>query len=115
MLPTPSLATMQPIGELLYLKIPTIKWYHQVSGHPGSKRLYEQLKQRYYHRDLGRLADNLNCDFCQRNKLNGKGYGFLTERKVQSILSEECAVGLIGPWIVQVREPPQTLLMPKNM
>ncbi len=30
----------------------TIKWYHQVTGHPGSKRLYKQLKQRYYHRDL---------------------------------------------------------------
>jgi hypothetical protein len=31
---------------------PTIKWYHQVTGHPGSKRLYGQLQQRYYHRDL---------------------------------------------------------------
>jgi hypothetical protein len=31
---------------------PTIKWYHQVTGHPGSKRLYGQLRQRYYHRDL---------------------------------------------------------------
>jgi hypothetical protein len=31
---------------------PTIKWYHQVTGHPGSKRLYGQLRQSYYHRDL---------------------------------------------------------------
>ncbi len=31
---------------------PTIKWYHQVTGHPGSRRLYGQLRQRYYHRDL---------------------------------------------------------------
>ena len=23
---------------------PTIKWYHQVTGHPGSKRLYGQLR-----------------------------------------------------------------------
>ena len=23
------------------LKLPTIKWYHQVTGHPGSERLYE--------------------------------------------------------------------------
>jgi hypothetical protein len=30
----------------------TVKWYHQVTGHPGSKRLYEQIKQRYHHRDL---------------------------------------------------------------
>ena len=33
------------------LILPTIPWYHLVTGHPGSKRLYEQLKQRYYHRD----------------------------------------------------------------
>ncbi len=31
---------------------PTFTWYHQVTGHPGSKRLYGQLRQRYYHRDL---------------------------------------------------------------
>jgi hypothetical protein len=30
----------------------TTRWYHQVTGHPGSKRLYGQLRQRYYHRDL---------------------------------------------------------------
>jgi hypothetical protein len=54
------------------LIVPTIKWYHQVTGHPGSKRLYRQLSQRYYHRDLRRIVDYLNCDFCQRNKLDGK-------------------------------------------
>jgi hypothetical protein len=31
---------------------PTIKWYHHVTGHPGSKRLYGQLQQRYHHTDL---------------------------------------------------------------
>ncbi len=39
-------------------------------------------------------------------KLDGKGYGFLPERKVCSIPFEECAVDLIGPWIVQVRGTP---------
>ncbi len=34
------------------LILPTIKWYHQVTGHSSSKGLYEQLRQRYYHRDL---------------------------------------------------------------
>ena len=88
------------------LILSTIKWYHQFTGHPGSKRLYEQLRQRYYHRDLRQLADYLNCDFCQRNKLDGKEYGFLPEREVPSIPFEECAVDLIGPWIVQVRGTP---------
>jgi len=85
---------------------PTVKWYHQVTGHPGSKRLYEQIKQRYYHRDLRRYIDNFKCDYCQRNKLEGKGYGLLPEREVRSIPFEECAVDLIGPWIVQVRGNP---------
>jgi hypothetical protein len=48
------------------------------------------------------MVDNLNCNFCQRNKLDGKGCGFLPERKVHSIPFEECAVSLIRPWTVQV-------------
>jgi hypothetical protein len=84
----------------------TVKWYHQVTGHPGSKRLYEQIKQRYHHRDLRRYIDNFNCDYCQRNKLDGKGYGLLPEREVRSIPFEECAVDLIGPWVVQVHGNP---------
>jgi hypothetical protein len=31
---------------------PTIKWFHQVTGHPGSKRLFMQIASRYYHRDI---------------------------------------------------------------
>ncbi len=88
------------------LILPTIKWYHQVTGHPGSKRLYRQFSQRCCHRDLRRIVDHLNSDFCQRNKLNGKGFGFLPEHEVHSISFEECAVGLIGPWIVQVHGRP---------
>jgi hypothetical protein len=48
------------------------------------------------------MVDNLNCDFCQRTKLDGKGYGFLPERKVKSILFGECNMDLIGPWNIQV-------------
>jgi hypothetical protein len=52
------------------------------------------------------MVDNLNYDFCQRNKLNGKGYGFLPEHEVQSILFEECTMDLIRPWKVQVHGKP---------
>jgi hypothetical protein len=85
---------------------PTVNWYHQVTGHPGSKRLYEKIRQRYYNRDIRRCIDNFNCNYCQRNKLDRKGYGLLPEREVRSIPIEECAVDLIGPWIVQVRGNP---------
>ncbi len=79
---------------------------NQVTRHPGSKRLYGQLGQRYHHRDLRRMVDNFNCDFWQRNKLNGKRYGFLPECEVQSILFEKCTVDLIGPWKGQVHGKP---------
>jgi hypothetical protein len=85
------------------LIVPTIRWYRQVIGHPGSKRLYQHIHQRYYNRDLHRLVDNFNCNYCQRNILDGKGYGFLPEQEVRSIPFEECATDLIGPWTVQVR------------
>jgi hypothetical protein len=48
------------------------------------------------------MVDNLNCDFFQINKLNGKGYGFLPEHEVRSIPFEEGTVDLVGPWKVQV-------------
>jgi hypothetical protein len=38
----------------------------------------------------------------QRNKLDGKGYGFLPEQEVHSSPFEECAMYLIGPWTVQL-------------
>jgi hypothetical protein len=55
------------------LILPTIRWYHQVTGHPGSKKLYQHLHQQYYNHDLCRLVDNFKCNYCQRNKLDGKG------------------------------------------
>ena len=58
-------------------------WFHQVTGHPGSKRLYMQINNRYYHRDLRSLIDKFHCEHCQRNKLSGKGYGLLPEREIR--------------------------------
>jgi hypothetical protein len=54
------------------LIVPTIRWYHQVTGHPGSKRLYQHIHQQYYNRDLRRVVDNFKCNYCQRNILDGK-------------------------------------------
>jgi len=59
---------------------PTVQWYHQVTGHPGRKRLYEHVRQRYYNRGICAYIDHFNCDYCQRNKLEGRGYGILPER-----------------------------------
>ncbi len=88
------------------LIVPTIRPYHQVTGHPGSKRLYQHIHQLYYNHDLHRLVDNFKCNYCQRNKLDGKGYGFLPEQEVHLIPFEECAMDLIRPWTVQVRGNP---------
>ncbi len=51
------------------LMVPTISWYHQVTGHPGSKRLDQHIHQRYYNCDLRRLVDNFKCNYCRRNKV----------------------------------------------
>jgi hypothetical protein len=81
---------------------PTICWFHQITGHPDSKRLHMQISSHYYHQDLQCMTDNYHCDHCQRNKLDGNGYGTLPERKIQAMPFEECAVDLVGPWIIQV-------------
>jgi hypothetical protein len=41
----------------------TIRWYHQVTGHPGSKRLNDLISKRYYNRDLRQYIDNFNCEY----------------------------------------------------
>jgi hypothetical protein len=32
--------------------VDTVKWFHQVMGHPGEKRLQEMLNQRHHHPKL---------------------------------------------------------------
>jgi hypothetical protein len=83
---------------------PTIRWFCQITGHPGSKRLHMQISSHYYHRDLRRLIDTHKCDHCQCYKLEGKGYGHVPEREVCSLPFEECAVDLIRPWTIQVQD-----------
>jgi hypothetical protein len=65
-----------------------------------------QISSQYYHRDIQLLVDKFHSKICQRNKLNGTGYGLFPERKVCSIPFKECAVDLIGPWIIQVCNKP---------
>jgi hypothetical protein len=65
-----------------------------------------QSSSRYYHRDLQSLIEKYNCDHCQCNKLDGKGYEHLPECEIRSMPFEECAVDLIGPWMIQVRDKP---------
>jgi hypothetical protein len=36
---------------------PTITWFHQVTGHPGRRRLFKQMSSWYYHRDIHSLND----------------------------------------------------------
>jgi hypothetical protein len=82
--------------------VDTVKWFHQVMGHPGEKRLREILNQRYHHPKLCYHIDKLKCTDCQQYKLAGRGYGLLPEQEVQIAPWEEVAINLIGPWKVKV-------------
>ena len=53
-----------------------------------------------------RYIDNFACEDCQKDKLDGKGYGLLSMRDFKEQTFEEVAVDLIGPWKVQVRGKP---------
>jgi len=91
---------------------PTIRWFQQITGQPGSKcPRHMHISSRYNHRDLRRLIDNHICDHCQGYELDGKGYGHLPECEIHSMLFEECAVDLIGPWTIQVRKNPVSSIL----
>ncbi len=52
------------------------------------------------------LIYKIHFKHCQRNKPSGTGYGLLPERELRSVPFKECAVDLIGPWIIQVHNEP---------
>jgi hypothetical protein len=80
--------------------VDTVKWFHQVMGHPGEKnykRHYTLLSPSLrYH------IEKLKCKDCQKYKLEGHGYCLLPEQEVWIAPWEEVAINLIGPWKVKV-------------
>jgi hypothetical protein len=46
------------------MAVDTVKWFHQVMGHPGEKRLHEMIKQRNHHSKLRYHIDKLRCKDC---------------------------------------------------
>ncbi len=82
--------------------VDTVKWFHQVMGHPGEKRLRETLNQCNYYPRLRHHIDKLKCKDCQKHKLAGHGYGLLPKQEVRIAPWEEVAINLIGPWKVKV-------------
>ncbi len=82
--------------------VDTVKWFDQVMGRPGEKRLQETLNQCYYHPRLRYHIDKLKCKDCQKHKLEGRGYGLLPKWEVQIAPWEEVSINLIGPWEAKV-------------
>ena len=80
----------------------TVKWFHQVMGHPGERRITESLRQRYHNPALYQHIEQLKCSDCQRYKITGRGYRLLPKREVQIAPWEEVAIDLIGHWEVKV-------------
>jgi hypothetical protein len=62
--------------------VDTVKWFHQVMGYPGGKRLRETLNHRYHHPRLHYHIEKLKCKDCQKYKLEGRGYGLLPKQEV---------------------------------
>jgi hypothetical protein len=80
----------------------TITFYHSILGHPGDKRLTQSLQARYFHPQLRSFCHRYTCDICQREKLEGPGYGHLPEREMHEAPWTEVAVDCIGPWKIEV-------------
>jgi hypothetical protein len=77
--------------------VDTIKWFHQVMGHPVEKKLRETLSQHYHHLKLCYHIDRLKCKDCQKYKLAGCGNGVLSKQEVQITPGEEVTIDLIEP------------------
>jgi hypothetical protein len=51
----------------------SVKWFNQVMGYPGEKRLQDTLNQHYHHPRLHYRIDKLKRKDCQKYKLAGRG------------------------------------------
>ena len=80
----------------------TVKWFHQVMGHPGEQRLGESLRQQYYHPSLHQHIKQLKCPDYQKYKIPGCRYGLLPKREVHVAPWEEVTIDIIRPWEVKV-------------
>jgi hypothetical protein len=61
MMMTSSVIRKIPLNPMLpeSIVVDTVKWFHQVMGHPGEERLQERLNQCYYHTRLHYHIDKL--------------------------------------------------------
>ncbi len=76
----------QPNWKIVFPKsmvVDTIKWFHQVMGHPGEKRLCETLNQCYHHPKLCYHIDRVKRKDSQKYKLAGCDYGLLPKQEVR--------------------------------
>jgi hypothetical protein len=60
------------------------------------------LQTRYHHRDLPRLVDHFNCEACQKQKLDGRGFGLLPQRTITEQPWQDVAIDLIDPWKIPI-------------
>ena len=74
----------------------TVKWFHQVMGHPSDRKLRDTLNQHYQHPKLRYHIDRLTCKDGQKYKLAGRGYGLLPKREVWIEPWEEVAIDLMA-------------------
>jgi hypothetical protein len=71
------------------MEVDTVKWFHQVMGHSGEKRLQDMLNQHYHHSKLRYHIDELKCRYCKKYKLAGCGYHLLPKQEMQIVPWEE--------------------------
>jgi transposase InsO family protein len=80
-----------------------IRWYHLVLGHPGTTRLYDTIRSRFYAPNLYRLCEQYQCpDHCQQHKKQGQKYGKLPPREVNLLPWNQVDIDLIGPWTIAI-------------
>ena len=81
-----------------------IRWYHHILGHAGQERLYASIRNHLHFPGLKAKVKAFveSCDYCQRYKLNGQGYGLLPPRDDYPAPFEEVALDHIGPWTVNI-------------
>jgi hypothetical protein len=60
------------------------------------------MRRFLWNQNLKRRIDTLNCEVCERYKLQGAGYGELPPREALIAPWSETHVDLIGPWVIKV-------------
>ncbi|MGH7954529.1 MAG: hypothetical protein ACREOZ_01060 [Gloeomargaritales cyanobacterium] len=84
-----------------------MKWYHIMTGHIGSFKLFLTISSHFHFPGISSFIEDYcrTCQPCQEHKTI-RGYGHLPAKDAETVPWTDVCVDLIGPWPIKIQDRP---------